>query len=95
MAIIDYLQEYNLRKKLEHWFRVNFQNADKKEISCVPALQYGERFYDFMRDQVILDDSEALETRTKKSTNSRKSARGSRDRKSIRQVRLSLLKGSG
>lgn len=58
MAIIDYLQEYNLRKKLEHWFRKNIQSADEKLISCVPSEPYGDRFFEFMKNQVIVDDSE-------------------------------------
>ncbi len=63
MAIIDYLQEYNSRKKLEHWFRKNIQSADETLISCVPSEFYAKRFLNFMKTNVFIDDSEAFKKR--------------------------------
>jgi hypothetical protein len=37
MAIIDYLQDYNTRKKLEYFWRTNMLQNDKEQISCVPS----------------------------------------------------------
>ena len=65
ISIIDYLQEYNARKKFEHWWRTNIAQASKALISCVPAELYASRFLNFMRDEVIIDDknSEAQQSR--------------------------------
>eukprot|EP00622_Pseudochattonella_farcimen_P003707 FR738937.1.p1 GENE.FR738937.1~~FR738937.1.p1 ORF type:complete len:191 (+),score=25.67 FR738937.1:120-692(+) len=45
-GIIDILQTYNQRKKVETFFK-SFKNK-KQEISCVDPGLYGNRFYDFM-----------------------------------------------
>eukprot|EP00004_Rigifila_ramosa_P027810 TRINITY_DN918_c0_g1_i3.p1 TRINITY_DN918_c0_g1~~TRINITY_DN918_c0_g1_i3.p1 ORF type:complete len:442 (+),score=90.42 TRINITY_DN918_c0_g1_i3:100-1425(+) len=46
IGIIDFLQEYNVRKKLEHSWK-SIQH-DKHEISAVDAREYAHRFADFM-----------------------------------------------
>ncbi len=38
MSIIDYLQEYNTKKKCEHFWRVSICRANKKKISCIPSI---------------------------------------------------------
>lgn len=54
VGIIDYLQDFNIEKKLENFFK---QYVKKKGnlISAVPPSKYAERFLRFMRDEVIVD----------------------------------------
>lgn len=70
MAIIDYLQSYNSRKKFEYWWKVNILQNGKDLISAVPASIYAKRFFDFMRNEVIIDDKESMEERGKLSLSS-------------------------
>lgn len=51
-GIIDYLQTYNLDKKCETWFKRRFLGAADEQSSVEPNL-YGERFSNFMRDEVF------------------------------------------
>lgn len=44
IGIIDILQEWNLQKKFEHWFKVLFRCADGPGLSAVPAAYYKRRF---------------------------------------------------
>lgn len=44
IGIIDILQDWNLRKQLEHWFKVLFRCADGPGLSAVPAAYYKKRF---------------------------------------------------
>jgi 1-phosphatidylinositol-4-phosphate 5-kinase len=46
MGIIDILQEYNMKKKGEHFFKSFRFNAD--DISAVNSRKYGNRFIDFL-----------------------------------------------
>lgn len=46
IGIIDILTYYSGKKKLEHFFKGNFQGDG---ISCVPPAEYAERFVGFMR----------------------------------------------
>jgi hypothetical protein len=50
MGVIDILQTYRARKKLENFFKGAYM--DKKMISCVPPKQYAARFTAFMTDAV-------------------------------------------
>jgi hypothetical protein len=70
ISIIDYLQEYNARKKFEHWWRTNITQASKALISCVPAELYASRFLNFMRDEVIIDDKSSDAQQSRNSRNS-------------------------
>ena len=65
MAIIDYLQTFNLRKKLEYFFKAKVFQGGKDLISCVPASNYAQRFYKFMKAEVIIDDMETIQQREK------------------------------
>lgn len=47
-GIIDILQEYNLRKKLEHQWKTKVQCQDKYGLSAVNPRDYAQRFGDFM-----------------------------------------------
>ena len=47
-GIVDILQQYNWRKKVEHQWKTKFACQDKHGISCVNEREYGERFLNFM-----------------------------------------------
>jgi hypothetical protein len=55
IAIIDYLQEYNLDKKGENFAKSIFRGKGA-EISAVPPDRYMQRYVEFMRDEVVIDD---------------------------------------
>ena len=55
IAIIDYLQEYNLEKKAENFIKVNFYQRDENKISATNPLLYMKRFYQFMKEEVIIN----------------------------------------
>lgn len=56
MAIIDYLQDYNLEKKLENRLKV-FINKEGAQISAIEPKGYATRYLRFMRDKVIVDQN--------------------------------------
>ncbi len=47
-GIIDILQEYNMRKKLEHQWKTKVQCQNKHGLSAVNPREYSQRFCDFM-----------------------------------------------
>ncbi len=47
-GIIDILQEYNMRKKVEHQWKTKIQCQDKYGLSAVNPKDYAQRFVDFM-----------------------------------------------
>lgn len=49
-GIIDILQKYNKRKKVENFFRG--LNTDTATISAVPPEQYAQRMYEFLRPKI-------------------------------------------
>jgi 1-phosphatidylinositol-4-phosphate 5-kinase len=51
MGIIDTLTNYGGAKKGENFVKSIFQNS--KTISCIPPKDYGNRFYNFMKDEVF------------------------------------------
>ena len=51
-GIIDILQQYTLRKHLEHIFKTRIQRQARHGLSCVNENEYGERFLEFM-DSII------------------------------------------
>jgi len=55
LSIIDYLQDYNLDKKLEH-FAKTIIRGKKAEISAVPPERYLNRYIKFMESEVIISD---------------------------------------
>lgn len=50
IGVIDILQEYNVRKKLEHGFKSLKYDSDK--ISAVSASLYAQRFLNYMKEQI-------------------------------------------
>ena len=53
ISIIDYLQKYDLQKKLERLYKVTVNGANPHEVSTTNVRAYKERFYDFMKDKVF------------------------------------------
>ena len=49
-GIIDILQKYNKRKKVENFFRG--LNTDTATISAVPPEQYSQRMYEFLKPKI-------------------------------------------
>lgn len=54
IGIIDYLQEWNYKKKAEHCAKKFFRRNDPKKLSAVDPDQYSERFAKFMVDEVFI-----------------------------------------
>lgn len=54
IGIIDYLQDYNMDKKLENLLKYHILMKGGG-ISAVPPPKYAERFIQFMRSSVIID----------------------------------------
>ena len=67
-GIIDILQEYNMKKKVENAYKtrlMELKGKNPKDISAVSAKDYGERFMNFMECEVIAEgDEETRSTRT-------------------------------
>ena len=57
IGIIDYLQMYNFRKRLETFWKGVFYGKEKNMISCVEPNYYGERFQDFMTKYVFISET--------------------------------------
>ena len=53
MAIIDYLQSWNLQKKLERFIKTQVQNKDGKLLSAIEPNEYSYRFKQFMEENVL------------------------------------------
>ena len=53
LAIIDYLQGWNCGKQGETFFKTNFLGQEKKAVSSMPPIPYGDRFYQFMKEEVF------------------------------------------
>lgn len=61
-GIIDMLQEWDIWKQLERYFKIMFRLhcADKDELSALEPQAYQERFLSFVKD-VVLDLQEGPE----------------------------------
>ena len=53
IAIIDYLQEWNLSKKLERFTKTVLMGKDKQTLSAIEPETYGIRFLSFMEKNVL------------------------------------------
>ena len=58
IGIIDYLQDYNFDKKLENLAKYHIMMKGPG-ISAVPPPKYAERFLNFMRSQLIIDQKQS------------------------------------
>ena len=48
LGMVDILQQYNLRKRLEHVWKTRFMRQDVHGLSAVNEKEYGERFLNFL-----------------------------------------------
>lgn len=55
IALIDYLQAFDIEKKAENLIKVWVYNRKEYKISAVNPILYKNRFLKFMKDQVIID----------------------------------------
>ena len=53
ISIIDYLQKYDIFKKVERLHKQFFKGAKGSEISSIDADQYKTRFMKFMADKIL------------------------------------------
>lgn len=53
LSIIDYLQKYDIFKKVERAYKICFNGAVGKELSSMPSEPYTQRFMAFMKDKVL------------------------------------------
>jgi len=77
IGIIDYLQDYNVDKKIENFLKYTILR-NGSGISAVPPPKYGERFLRFMRDHVIIDQKQG-KSETKKYLRVNRSLSANRD----------------
>ena len=54
MAVIDYLQEWNLNKKAERFIKTKILLKNAKNLSAIEPNQYATRFADFVTQYVIV-----------------------------------------
>lgn len=59
VGIIDYLQKFNTRKKLEHFFKGLIYGKEKDMISAVRQDLYAQRFFNFMTKNVFIHRDES------------------------------------
>ena len=52
-SIIDYLQTWNLNKKLERFSKTVFLNKDGQKLSAIEPNRYAQRFVNFMEDNLF------------------------------------------
>jgi hypothetical protein len=57
LGIIDYLQEFNMDKIAENKFKTFSNWKTGHLISAINAIDYQKRFVDFMREEVIIEQS--------------------------------------
>lgn len=57
LAIIDYLQDFNLDKKLENMLKTVLNKPDA-QISAVEPHAYANRYLKFMKEKVIIDQKQ-------------------------------------
>lgn len=53
IGLVDILQEYNMKKQLEHFWKVSICRSDAEGISVVDPEKYRNRFLKFMVDKVF------------------------------------------
>ena len=58
MSIIDYLQKYDYKKKIERQHKIYVKKAIPGEISSIDVKSYSKRFMKFMQDHVLENGSE-------------------------------------
>jgi len=57
IAIIDYLTQFNLGKRMESWYKITWKGRKPELVSCVNPDLYCDRFINFMNKDVIVNES--------------------------------------
>ena len=60
ICIIDYLQTYNMHKKLEKFAKRVFLFAKGNELSTNPPDFYCKRFQDFVKEKILLTQNQQI-----------------------------------
>ena len=58
IALIDFMQAWNWKKKWEHAIKTKILLSDSKKLSAVNPTLYGERFRKFMSREVFTLDED-------------------------------------
>ena len=58
ISIIDYLTTFNFGKRIESFYKTKIKGNDEKLVSAVNPDLYAQRFVDFMRNEVIINEDE-------------------------------------
>ena len=66
MGIIDALQGYTWKKRLETMFKAYIKGSDADGISCVEPTKYRKRFMNYMENIMISDNDYLHELEVKK-----------------------------
>eukprot|EP01084_Bolivina_argentea_P311706 539575_1 len=56
MGIIDTLQVYNFKKKMENFAKTYIKRDDSNGISCVEPIKYQQRFMNYMKNIIVTDE---------------------------------------
>ena len=62
IAIIDYLTEFNLAKKIESFFKTDIKGNRRELVSAVSPDLYAQRFIKFMYKEVIVNERKKEES---------------------------------
>ena len=54
IGVIDFLQQWDINKKLEAKLKEVFKRQDKTQISAIPPIPYSKRFIDFMSEKIFV-----------------------------------------
>ena len=66
MSIIDYLQKYDWKKKVERYNKIYIKKAAPKEISSIDVKSYSKRFMKFMQENVLDNGQDFVVNNTSK-----------------------------
>lgn len=58
MGIIDFQQKWNLSKKAERFFKLNFKGADPAGLSSIDPVRYKDRFISRLEELLDVDENE-------------------------------------
>ena len=56
ICIIDYLQLFNYKKKIERLYKTKRFNINPQDVSSIDAISYGKRFMFYMKNVLLKDD---------------------------------------
>lgn len=53
LSIIDYLQKYTYKKKIERYHKIWWKHAEPSQISSIDSESYSKRYMKFMKELVL------------------------------------------